>query len=37
MSLRNNPLQLWAALSALLLGAAVALIAFYAPLDADQA
>jgi heme exporter protein C len=36
MSLRNNALQAWALLAALLLSAAIALIAFYAPLDADQ-
>ena len=36
MSLRNNSLQVWAVLAALLLGAAIALIAFYAPVDADQ-
>jgi heme exporter protein C len=36
MSLRNNALQAWAVLAALLLSAAIALIAFYAPLDGDQ-
>jgi heme exporter protein C len=36
MSLRNNSLQAWAVLAALLLSAAIALIAFYAPLDGDQ-
>jgi len=36
MSLRNNALQVWALLAALLLSAAIALIAFYAPLDGDQ-
>jgi heme exporter protein C len=36
MSLRNNALQVSAVLAALLLSAAIALIAFYAPLDADQ-
>jgi heme exporter protein C len=36
MSLRNNSLQVWAVLAALLLGAAITLIAFYAPVDADQ-
>jgi heme exporter protein C len=36
MSLRNNALRVWAMLAALLLSAAIALIAFYSPLDADQ-
>jgi heme exporter protein C len=36
MSFRNNALQVWAVLAALLLSAAIALIAFYAPLDGDQ-
>ncbi len=36
MSFRNNALQASAVLAALLLSAAIALIAFYAPLDADQ-
>jgi heme exporter protein C len=36
MSLRNNALQVSAVIAALLLSAAIALVAFYAPLDADQ-
>jgi heme exporter protein C len=36
MSLRNNSLQVSAVLAALLLSGAIVLIAFYAPLDADQ-
>jgi heme exporter protein C len=36
MSLRNNALQVSAVIAALLLSASIALVAFYAPLDADQ-
>ncbi len=36
MSLRNNALVVSALAAAVLVGAAIALIAFYAPLDADQ-